>query len=299
MSISRSPRGNDSTAGIFRHRGGKCALQRQYIYTVADNSLVVRLDFADIRPALWADAAPALAGLAALDVPFSGEVVAVIDGTQLMLRDATWDVSLGAGQIKHDVFEGGVLALSGARMQGGYDPARQRLNIGLMTVQLAHGGVGVSGTVDGIGGELFSGAKPPALDLHLVLAAEALKVDDLPALWPDNANPDTRSWVTQHLHDGTIDQLQAQLGLHVDLTPGAAQAARLDQFEGNFAFSGSERRIFPAVAAGAECQRNGAFRSHRRSSSPHRTARSARSRPAPLPRVSINSTRMTSKRRSM
>ncbi len=237
-------RANDSTAGIFSIAAGNARFNGKYIYTVADNSLVVRLDFADIRPALWADAAPSLAGLAAFDVPFSGELVAVIDGTQLTLRDATWDVSLGAGQIKHGIFKGGALALNGARMQAGYDPAHQRINIGLATVQLAQGAIGVSGAVDGIGGELLSGAKPPPLDLHLILAAESLKVDDLPALWPDNANPDTRSWVTQHLHDGTIDQVQAQLGLHVDLAPGAAQTVRLDQFEGNFAFSGLSVEYF-------------------------------------------------------
>jgi hypothetical protein len=237
-------RARDSTAGIFSIAAGNARFSGKYIYTVADNSLVVRLDFADIRPALWADAAPSLAGLAAFDVPVSGELVAVIDGTQLTLRDATWDVSLGAGQIKHGIFEGGALALSGARMQAGYDPAHQRLNIGLATVQLAQGAIGVSGTVDGIGGALLSDAKPPPLDLHLILAAESLKVDDLPALWPDDANPDTRSWVTQHLHDGTIDQLQAQLGLHIDLAPGAAQAVRLDQFEGSFAFSGLSVEYF-------------------------------------------------------
>ena len=231
-------RANDSTGGIFSIAAGNAQFSGSYIYTAADDNLVVRLDFADLRPALWAAAAPSLAGLAAFDVPFSGEVIAVIEGSQLTLRDAIWDVSLGAGKIKHEIFQGGVLDLAGARMQAGYDPARHRLNIGLLTVQLDHGAVGVAGTIDGVGGELLSGAKPPPLDLHLTLAGEALPVDELPALWPDYAAVDTRSWVTQHLHDGTIDQLQASLGLHVDLAPGAPQAVRIDQFAGNFAFTG-------------------------------------------------------------
>src|SRR6185437_6050227 len=104
-------RASDSTAGVFSIAAGSARFSGSYIYTVADDSLVVRLDFADIRPAVWAAAAPSLGGLAALDVPFSGEVIAVIDGTQLTPRDATWDVSLGPGQIKHEVFEGGALAL--------------------------------------------------------------------------------------------------------------------------------------------------------------------------------------------
>jgi len=51
-------RASDSTAGIFSIAAGNARFSGKYIYTVADNSLVVRLDFADIRPALWADAGP-------------------------------------------------------------------------------------------------------------------------------------------------------------------------------------------------------------------------------------------------
>ncbi|HEY1506536.1 MAG TPA: DUF3971 domain-containing protein, partial [Stellaceae bacterium] len=237
-------RANDSTAGIFSVTAGNERFRGDYIYTVADDSLVVRLDFADLRPARWAAAAPSLAGLAALDVPFSGQVIAVIDGTQLTLRDATWDVSLGAGEVRHDVFEGGVLALSGARMQAGYDLAHRRLNIGLLTVTLGHGALGASGTIDGVAGELLSGSKPLALDLRLTLAAEALKVDDFPGLWPDYANVDTRNWVTQHLRDGTINRLQAQLALHIDLAPGSAKRVGIDQLDGTFAFSGLSVEYF-------------------------------------------------------
>lgn len=237
-------RGADSTTGNFSIAAGMARFGGNYIYTVADDNLVVRLDFADLKPALWADAAPSLAGLAALDVPISGEVIAVIDGARLTLQDATWDVSLGTGEIKHSAFAGGILAVAGARFQGGYDPAHQRLNVGLLTVELAHGAVGVSGIVDGIGAELLSGAKPPALDLRLTLAAEALKVDDFPSLWPDYASVDTRKWATQHLHDGTIDQLQAQLNLHVDLSPDATQPTVIKQFDGTMSFSGLSVEYF-------------------------------------------------------
>jgi uncharacterized protein DUF3971/AsmA-like protein len=237
-------RGTDSTAGVFSIAVGSARFSGNYIYTAADDNLVVRLDFSDIRPARWAAAAPTLAGLAALDVPFSGEVIAVVEGTQLTLRDATWDVSLGAGEIKHGAFEGGTLTLAGARMQAGYDPEGRRLNIGLLTLQLGRAAIGASGTIDGIGGELLAATKPPLLDCQLTLAAEALKVDDLPALWPDYAAIDTRNWVTQHVRAGAVDHLQAQLGLHVDLAPGAAQAVRIDRFDGSFAFSGLSVEYF-------------------------------------------------------
>lgn len=251
-------RGATSTTGNFSIAAGSARFSGDYIYTVADDNLVVRLDFADLKPALWAEAAPSLAGLAAVDVPFSGQVIAVIDGSRLTLQDATWDVSLGAGAIKHSAFAGGTLAVAGARFQGGYDPAHQRLNIGLLTVELAHGAIGVSGDVGGVGAELLSGAKPTALDLRLTLAAEALKVDDFPSLWPEYASVDTRKWVTQHLRDGTIDQLQAQLNLDVDLAPDAAQAAVIKQFDGTMSFSGLSVEYFrplpPARNVGGTAQ---------------------------------------------
>ncbi|HEY3916157.1 MAG TPA: DUF3971 domain-containing protein [Stellaceae bacterium] len=237
-------RGEESTSGTFSIAAGSARFSGDYIYTLADNNLVVRLDFADLRPALWADAAPSLAGLAALDVPFSGEVVAVIDGAALTLRDATWDVSLGAGNIRQPALAGGMLAIAGARMQAGYDPAHQRLNIGLMTVELPHGAIGVAGAIDGVGAELLSGAQPPALDLRLTLAAEALRLDDFPALWPDYAAVDTRDWVTQHLHDGTVDRLQAQLDLHIDLAPDAPKRAIVNRFDGTLSFSGLSVEYF-------------------------------------------------------
>jgi hypothetical protein len=241
LSLARAA---NSTSGNFAIVAGRAHFSGDYIYTVADDGLVVRLNFADLKPALWANAAPSLAGLAALNVPFSGRVIAVIDGTQLTLRDATWDFSLGAGEIKHAIFAGGALAITGARMQAGYDPAHQRLNIGLLTVALPDGAIGASGAIDGIGAELLSGAKPPGLVLSLTLAAEGLKVDDFPTLWPDYADRDTHAWVTQHLRDGAIDHLQAQLALHADLSPNAPKTVVVDQFDGNFSFSGLSVEYF-------------------------------------------------------
>ena len=241
LSLARGP---DATKGNFSIVAGAARFGGNYIYTAADDNLVVRLDFADLKPALWANAAPSLAGLAALDVPFSGRIIAVIDGSRLTLRDATWDVSLGAGQIKHPAFAGGALAVSSARMQGGYDPAHQRLNIGLLTVSLPRGAVGVSGAVDGIGAELLSGAKPPALKLRLTLAGEALKVDDFATLWPDYAAVDTRNWVVQHLHDGTIDRLQAKVDVDIDLAPAAPKPAIVNRFDGTMSFSGLSVEYF-------------------------------------------------------
>ncbi|HLI22116.1 MAG TPA: AsmA-like C-terminal domain-containing protein [Stellaceae bacterium] len=238
-------RGDNATSGNFSVVSGAARFSGNYIYTVADNNLVVRLDFADLKPALWADAAPSLAGLAALDVPFSGEVVAVIDGAHLAPRDATWDVSLGAGTIKDSAFAGGALAIAGARIQGGYDPAHRRLNIGLLTVELSHGAVGISGAVDGIGPELLlSGNTPSALGLRLTLAAEALKVDDFQSLWPEYAAVDTRNWVTQHLSAGTIDRLQAQLNVDLDFSPNAPKRAIVHQFDGSMSFSGLSVEYF-------------------------------------------------------
>lgn len=244
LSLSRAAA---STTGKFSITTGQQRFSGNYIYTTADDNLVVRLDFADLKPALWAKAAPSLAGLAALDVPFTGEVIAVVDGKRLRLRDATWDVRVGAGEIRYPAFAGGALAVAGARMQGGYDPAHRQLNIGALTIALTHGTIGVSGAIDGAGAELLSGARPRTFALRLSVAAQGLKLGDFPALWPAGVAAGTRLWVIRHLRGGTLSRLQAQLDLDLDLAPDAQKRAVVRRLDGTLAFDGVSVEALPRL----------------------------------------------------
>ncbi len=234
-------RAADRTGGSFQIAMGQgtqtSALAGDFTYLPSFDRLVVRLGFSELRPAQWSDAAPALAGLAAVDVPISGEFRAELDPAQLSLRDAIWDLRFGKGVVKQELLANGVLAIADGSLQGGYDAVAGRINLGTLALDLAPGTVSVAGTIDGLGGDLLAGVRPKAIDATLAFEAHGLKVDDFPRLWPERANPDTRLWATQHLRDGTVDDFAARLGLHLDLSPGAALQAQVSHFDGTMKFS--------------------------------------------------------------
>jgi len=142
-------RSADRTRGSFRLTAGQgpaaALLAGDYTYLPTDSELVVRLSFTDVKPSLWAAAAPQVAALGALDLPVSGEVTAALDPAQLTLRDATWNLSFGAGTLKNPLLAGGVLALDDARLDGGYDPAQGRINLGLLQLDSGQGEATLSG----------------------------------------------------------------------------------------------------------------------------------------------------------
>ena len=241
-------RSADRTSGNFRltARQGPitAAFAGDYTYLPSDGQLVVGLSFSDVNPAQWAAAAPEVAAIGALDLPVSGEVTAELDPAQLTLRDATWDLSFGAGSLKSPLLPGGALALADARLDGGYDPAQGRINLGLLQLDPGQGEATVSGTIDGVGAQVLSGVLPQTLDLNLAIETRGIKTDDLPRLWPEGSAVFTREWVVQHLHDGTLDDAQARFAAHLDFSPDAPKLAQILQFDGTMSFSGLSVEYF-------------------------------------------------------
>ncbi len=249
-SLTRAP---DRTAGNFRvtmsQGANGAALDGDFTFLPANDRLVVRLAFKDLNASLWSEAAPSLAGLAALDLPISGELRADVDPAQLTLRDAIADVAFGTGTLKHSLMPGGALPVVRGTLQAGYDFVRGRVNLGLLsldlgTSDLGAGSISATGVIDGVGPAVLSGGQTSAIDAGLTLAAHGLKVNDFPRLWPEGAAVNTRNWVVQHLRDGTVDAIEAQLGVHVDPSPGAAKPVQLRQLDGTMSFSGLSVEYF-------------------------------------------------------
>ena len=212
-------------------------LSGDFTYLPAYRQVVIRLGFADLDPASWSNAAPALAPLAAIDLPVSGSFIAELDPASLTLRDSIVDFHFGKGRVANAFLPGGALNLAGGILQGGYDPIAGRINLGLLSLDLAPGTVTAEGTIEGAGSDLLSGVLPAALDFDLTLGARGIRVDDFPRLWPPAASAHTHDWVVEHLHDGVVDALSARLGLHLDLTPGAERPAQLRRLDGTMTFS--------------------------------------------------------------
>ncbi len=245
-------RAADRTAGNFQlaigGETGQATIKGDYTYLPADDRLVVRLGFDDLRPALYATAMPAAAGLAALDLPVSGTVTADLAAAPLRIRSATWNLDFGKGTLRNEHFAGNQLAIDHATLQGGYDPAQSRINLGQFTVDLGRATASAHGTIDGIGPDILVGVTPTALDAHVTLAAHDVAVDDLPRLWPESPTDYTRSWVTQHLHEGTMDAVDAEFAAHIDLTPNADKAINVQRFDGTMKYSGLAIEYFRPLA---------------------------------------------------
>ncbi|MGH7035122.1 MAG: AsmA-like C-terminal domain-containing protein [Stellaceae bacterium] len=234
-------RASDRASGNFQivmgNSGAGSKLAGDFTYLPAYRQVVVRLGFDGLDPAAWSGAAPALSPLAAIDLPVSGSFIAELDPERLDLRDAIVDFRFGKGRFKSAALAGGALDVAGGVLQAGYDPAAGRINLGLFSLDLAPGTITAKGTIAGAGSKLLSGGLPAALDLDLALGARGIRVDDFPRLWPPAAAAQTRDWVVAHLHDGTVDELSAQLGLSLDLTPGAEKPATLKKLDGTMKFS--------------------------------------------------------------
>lgn len=214
----------------------QAALRGDFTFLPLQHRLVVSVAFTDLRPAAWALAAPAVADLAVVDLPVSGTLHVELDPARFIILDATGDLHFGSGALKHEALVDGALPIAGGSLAAGYDAVAGRINLGGLTVDLGGPKISASGTIDGVGADLLAGAQPQAVDIALALAAQDLPVDDLPRRWPAHLSANTREWVTQHMHDGTIDTLQAELGLHLDLAPGAAKPAQLQRLDGTMSY---------------------------------------------------------------
>jgi AsmA-like C-terminal region/Protein of unknown function len=235
-------RSRDHSEGNFRVVMGQGApapaLEGDFSYYPVSRQVTVRLTFTDLKPALWSSAAPGLAPLKAIDLPVSGKFIAELNPAPLTLRDAIVDLSFGKGSFENAALPGGALPLAHAVLQAGYDPARGRINLGLLSLDLGHGELDASGTVDGLGADLLSGGKPKDLDADLVLGGRNLLVDEFPRYWPEGAAEHTRDWVVKHLHGGAVDEITAKLNLHVDLAPNAEKRAQLKSLDGAMKYHG-------------------------------------------------------------
>jgi hypothetical protein len=187
-------------------------------------------------PAVFADAAPALAPLGALQFPVSGQVRVDVDTSALRIGDASCDLSLGDGWIDHAALVGGGLSIKGGALRAAYDPAQGRIGLEALRLDLVGAGLELSGTVDGVGDGVLAGGWPKSLDLTGELRLAEVRVDALDALWPTGLSPRTRAWITAHVHDGTVTEMAARIKAHADLTAQAAQPIGVDTLAGTIAY---------------------------------------------------------------
>ena len=237
----------DIAFAVAQPDGGEATLRGGFHFAAATDRLTVQLGFAALRPALYAEAAAGLAPLRVLQLPVGGEIQVELDTAQLAIRDAWCVLSLGAGRLEHPALVGGNVAVVAGELGARYDPAAGSLRLDRFAVDLGGPKVSLTGTVNGLGSGVLAGALPQSLDIDGELRLRAVPVDDLPKLWPEQLSPRTRVWVTEHVHDGIVDEVVTRLGAHVDFAADGTTPIHLHTMDGTFSYRGLTIAYFPPL----------------------------------------------------
>jgi hypothetical protein len=234
---ARSVFGTLSFTAVEPH-GKEAALHGAFRYVNGEQHLAVELDFAALTPALFADAAPALAPLAVLQLPFSGRLRLALDTAGLRISGASCDVTLGTGEVVHPRLEGGRVAIASGLINASYDPAQGRISIERFGLDLGGPRLELAGSIDGVGDGVLVGGWPQAVTVEGDLHLNDVPVDALAAYWPEHLSSHSRQWVTEHVHDGVVTEAAAHLAAEVDMAADAAKPVRVDTFAGTVAYRG-------------------------------------------------------------
>jgi hypothetical protein len=217
--------------------GGETELRSDFRYTPGEDRFSMQVGFTDLRPALFAGAALALAPLAALDLPASGQVRVALDVGALRIIDAWCDLALGGGRLVHPALAGGALAVASGQARAIYDPGQGRVTVQLLRVDAGGPRLEASGTVDGLGGDLLAGSLPTAINVAASLQLSEVPVDKLPDFWPERLAPKARSWIVDHIHGG-VAGAKGEFAVHVDWAADAPRPVRLDNLSGTLDYRG-------------------------------------------------------------
>ncbi len=228
--------------------GGEAEFHGDLRYSEAAERLDVALAFAGLRPALFANADSALAPLAALDLPASGELRVSLDTARLRAGEAHCELLFGEGRLVHPQLKGGSLAVASGRLDASYDPAGGRIKLAQLRLDLGGPKVELSGAADTIGDGVTAAALPKALNIAGELRLADVPLDALPNLWPEALSPRTRSWVTEHVHDGAVTEATARIAGRVDLSGEARRPMQVESFAGTLAYRGLTIEYFRPLA---------------------------------------------------
>jgi len=219
----------------------------------ADGGGRARLRVSGFQPSSVAALAPALAPLAAADLPLSGEVDLTVDPA---LRPTAVRAALtaGSGHVVHPALFDAPLAVAGAELRVRGDRAAGRLDVERFTLSL--------GTVPSgprIEGKAAATETAGRLSLDASVTARAVPMDDLHLYWPKTLSRNARAWVTTNVKHGVATEATAEVALSLPLDqPDAVDLAR---FQARILGENGTIRYFhdlsPVTGAGFEATSDG------------------------------------------
>ncbi|UKJ73188.1 AsmA-like C-terminal domain-containing protein [Azospirillum brasilense] len=165
-------------------------------------SVAARLD--GLVPATLAGLAPALAPLAAAQLPLSGTASVELD-PDAQPRSGRVELKAGAGRVvRPDLFPEPLPIASAALTVAG-DRSSGKLDVEQLAIDL--GGPTVEGTAQATIAQL--GTPDARLSVEAAVTAKRVPADELPRLWPLGVGKNPREWVTQNLSHGVVPEATA------------------------------------------------------------------------------------------
>jgi hypothetical protein len=216
-----------------------------------DGRVELALGIHDFDAASAAPLAEALAPLAALSGPVSGDVHAIIDGAgRLIGGEAT--LAGCDGQIILPQYYPQPLAFKSVALGIHFSEEPRRLILDRLAIDLGDARLAVAGVADFAGPLVTISANANLFDIPM---------GRLDALWPHGFAVGGRDWVTTHIPEGVIKSGAVRLrasGQAYD--PGSIQVTGID---GDFDYTGLEVHYFPALPPVRSIAGHGAFDARR------------------------------------
>jgi len=258
--LFRNERGVSGDAQVIIVAGDQeASVHADFQYVDAERRLSGSLGIADLVPARFAAAAQPLAALQAIKVPVTGRLGFSIDTASLHVEGARADVAIGPGRIEDAHLTGGALAVTGGAARLGYNPTAQRVTIQELTLLTDGPEISFAGQVGGVDPGFLRGGSLRRLDVGGRLSLRQVAIDTVARYWPSALSPNSRSWVTTHLHDGVVNESKADIHLTVDFDPSVAKSVQVDYLQGTLAFRNLTADYFPPLPAVQQIEGTGSF----------------------------------------
>ena len=115
-------------------------------------------------------------------------------------------------------------------------------------------------TLAGLGLKISLLARGESVTVDVETGIKHLKIDDLGAIWPAGLIPGTRSWLTENIKVGTVDDVN--LSLNMTLPIGDVSALSLTKLEGTLAYSDLSVFFFRPLPPATGVTGSGTFNRH-------------------------------------
>jgi hypothetical protein len=198
-------------------------------YNGSQQTATLDVAFTNLRPAVVAEQTPTLSGLAGVEVPLDGKLAAHL-GTDGQVHDLRVAITGKPGTISHPTLFPEPRQVSSLTAQGHLNGAEHTFTLQEATVVLG------TSTAPGprlkASGSLQGGGKSRTLNTQVTL--QALPMLQLTTYWPVGVSAKARTWLTENLVAGTVEEATANLVFQ--LPGGSLSPASLDQLNGTIRY---------------------------------------------------------------